>query len=306
MVIHRILLVYMDEAAFKYLNQQIDLIWSYVGDWVGDHGFRIFIILLFAYLVKRYGGQFLSRIFHSTIRKDLYPTKTDRIKRLETIDSITNAILKIGVVIIAGIMIVSELGINTTPIVASAGIIGIALGFGAQSLIKDFTSGIFIIIDNQYRVGDVVEINNEVSGMVEAITIRTTVLRALDGTVMHIPNGSITLTANMTMSYGGIEEDIVFNHDVEIPKLAIVINRVGEDLAKDPVYSKMVKEAPHFERVVGFTLDGIKVKVLGRTTSNDSWEVRGEFYKRLIPALRKAKIHLPTTQAISVTTKKSA
>lgn len=295
MLLSLILSQYMDEVIFKYISDIFDRLWANLGTWTSDHGFEIFTILLVAWLVKRFGAQFLSRIFHSTIRADLYPTKSDRLKRLETIDSITNAILKVGVVTVAGIMIISELGVNTTPIVASAGVIGIALGFGAQSLIKDLTSGMFIIIDNQYRVGDVVKLG-DIAGRVEAITIRTTVLRGLDGTLYHIPNGSINATANMTMSYGGIDEDVAFSNDVDISKLAMVINRVGRDLAADPDFKAKVLEPPRFERVVGFSPEGIKVKILGTTTTNDSWEVRGELYKRLIVELRRSDIDIPTPQ----------
>lgn len=295
MIISPILSHNMGEEIFIFISDLFDRTWANLGTWISDHGFEVFTIILVAWLVKRFGAQFLSRIFHSTIRADLYPTKNDRIKRLETIDSITNAILKIGVVLVAGIMIISELGVNTTPIIASAGILGIALGFGAQSLIKDFTSGIFIIIDNQYRVGDIVKLD-DIAGRVEAITIRTTVLRGLGGTLYHVPNGSITVTANLTMSYGGIEEDIVFDREVDIAKLTIVINRVGRDMAADPAFVSKILEPPRFERVTGFTRDGIEVKILGTTTTNDSWEVRGEFYKRLIVELRKSNIQIPTAQ----------
>ena len=285
----------MDQEIFEYIAGILDRFLNNLGSFWSQHGFELLTIIFIAWLVKRFGGQFISRIFHSTIRSDLYPTKSDRIKRLETIDSITGAILQIGVYIVAIIMIVSELGVDTTPIVASAGVIGIALGFGAQSLIKDFTSGIFIIIDNQYRVGDVVKLG-EIAGMVEAITIRTTVLRGLDGTLYHVPNGSIDSTANLTMSYGGIEEDIVFGHDVDISKLEMVINRTGDDLAADPAFSKMILTPIHFLRVDGFEPNGIKVKILGTTTPNESWDVRGEFYRRFIIELRKAKIGVPTMQ----------
>lgn len=295
MVTRRILLVYMEESAFQYISGQFDRFITNLGGWVTDHGFAIALIILCAWLAKRYGAQFISRIFHKTIRADLYPTKSDRIKRLETIDSITNAILQVLVVVIAAIMIIAELGINTAPLLASAGVIGLALGVGAQSLIKDLASGAFIILDNQYRVGDVVKLDN-ISGVVESISIRTTVLRGLDGTLYHVPNGSITTTANMTMNYGGIEEDIVFDSNVDIAKLAIVIDRAGRELAQDPAFSSKVIEAPHFLRIVGFTPDGIKVKILGRTTPNESWEIRGEFYKRLITELRKANIQVPATQ----------
>lgn len=285
----------MEEAVFRRISNEFERFLHNTGQWLSDHGFEIILILFCAWLAKRYGGQFLSRIFHRTIRADLYPRKSDRIKRLQTIDSITNAILKVVIFVIAATMIIGELGINTTPLIASAGIVGVALGLGAQSLIKDFTNGLFIIIDNQYRVGDVVKLGT-VAGVVEAITIRTTVLRALDGTLYHVPNGSITTTANMTMTYGGIEEDITFGSDVDISKLAIVINRAGQQLADDPQFSSKILDPPHFLRITSLVPDGIAVKIVGTTTPNDSWEIKGEFYKRLITELRKSKIEVPSPQ----------
>lgn len=293
----------MDEVVFKYISDGFQNFLNAIGSWMSEHGLEILTILIIAWLAKRYGNQLLKRVFHRTIRSDLYPTKIDRIRRLETIDGISGAILQVTVVIVAAIMIVSEMGVNTTPLLASAGVLGIALGFGAQSLIKDLTSGIFIIIDNQYRVGDIVKLD-DIAGKVEAINIRTTVLRALDGTLYHVPNGSIVTTANLTMSYGGIEEDITFDNDVDISKLKITIDRVGKKLITDAEFKDKILEAPHFDRVIGFSKDGIGVKVLGTTTPNDSWEVRGEFYKLLINELRKAKIQLPTQQITVRTAKK--
>lgn len=294
----------MGETIFRYISDGfqsfIDGLWA----WIGNHGTEIALILIVAWLVKKYGNQLVRRVFHRTIRADLYPTKIDRLKRIETIDGITGAILQVTVVIIAGLMIVSELGVNTTPLLASAGVLGIALGFGAQSLIKDLTSGIFIIIDNQYRVGDIVKLDG-ISGKVEAINIRTTVLRALDGTLYHVPNGTINTTANYTMSYGGIEEDLLFNNDVDITKLIMVIDRVGQNLNEDPKLSQKILEPPHFERIIGFSPQGVSVKVIGSTTPNDSWEIRGEFYKMLLKELKKSKIKLPTPQLAVATSKQS-
>ena len=288
----------MDQAIFEGVDSLFNRFWRNLGSWLSEHGFEITVILLIAWLVHRYGARFVTRLLHCTVRPDLYPTKADREKRIKTLDSLISAVGRILVYLVALIMIVSELGVDTTPILASAGVLGVALGFGAQSLIKDLTSGIFIIIDNQYRVGDIVELGNDISGRVEGITIRTTVVRSLDGTLYHVPNGSIDWTANKTMSYGGIEEDIVFPSDVDIEKLTLLINRVGTNLAKDPEWAKKIKDPPHFDRVVGFDRDGIKVKIVGTTGSNDSWDVKGAFYKLLIRELRKAKISIPSMQVM--------
>lgn len=286
----------MDQAVFQKIEEAFNSLTTNLTSWLSGHGFEIALIIAGAYLVKKFGTQIIMQIMRKTVRKDLYPTKSDRTKRLKTLESLISAILKVTVIIIAGIMIFSELGLNTAPILASAGIAGIALGFGAQSLIKDLTCGLFIIVENQYRVGDVVELDNGIIGQVEAITIRTTQLRTLDGTLYHVPNGAIGWTANMTSSYAGLSEDIVFPRDVDIEKLRLVINRTGQKLAKDPKYEKMIIEPPEFLRVDGFDANGIRVKVVGKTGSDDSWEVKGAFYKQLIVDLRKANIAIPYTQ----------
>ncbi len=286
----------MDRIIFENIEKLFIRFIDNIGVWLGEHGLEIGTILFFAWLVHKYGSRLITRLLRGTVRPDLYPTKSDREKRIRTLDSLINAVVRIGIYIVAVIMIVTEIGVNTTPLLASAGLIGVALGFGAQSLIKDFTSGIFIIIDNQYRVGDYIQVGNDISGKVESITIRTTALRNLDGKLFHIPNGSIEWTANMTMSYAGIDENIVFPGDVDIEKLILLINRVGLNLAKDPAYKNKIKEPPSFTRVVGFASDGIEVKINGTTGSNDSWEIKGAFYKSLIKELRKANISIPYPQ----------
>lgn len=283
----------MDLTVFESLATGYDDFLQGLGNWFSDHGWAIFGILVTAWLVRRFGAKLIIRGFHRTIRSDLYPTKSDREKRIKTLDGLIHAITRFAVYVIAAIMIISEIGVNTAPLLASAGILGIALGFGAQSLIKDLVSGIFIITENQYRVGDVIELDS-VSGVVEAITIRTTVLRDLSGDQHHVPNGSIIRTTNKTMGFGGIDENIVVGGDTDIKKLVEIINKVGQDLAADPDFTKKVKEPPHFLRIESLNANGIEVKIVGTTGANDSWDVKGELYNRLLRALRAAKIETPS------------
>ncbi len=277
---------------FNFFDQGYQNFLELVGNWLGQHGGAILIILATAWVAQRFGARLITRIFHQTVRQDLYPTKVDRERRLKTIDSLVGAFLRVSIYVIAIIMIMSELGINTGPLIASAGVLGIALGFGAQSLIKDFTSGMFIIFENQYRVGDIVELE-KVTGTVEAITVRTTVIRDFGGNLHHISNGMITHSANKTIGFGGINEDILFPSDVDIDRLRKLINKLGTDMSADPKFGPKIIEPPHFVRITDFEERGIKVKIYGTTTPNDSWQVRGEFYTRLLAALRQAKIKLP-------------
>ena len=165
------------------------------------------------------------------------------------------------------------------------------MGFGAQSLIKDFVSGIFIIIENQYRVGDVVAIGG-VDGVVQDVTIRTTVLRDLDGNVHHVPNGNITVTTNKTIGYSGINEEIIVDASTDLALLEHVINHVGEQLAAMPDLQIYIKETPQFRQVIGLNANGMVVKIVGQATAGDSWRVKGELYRLLKHAFEKHKIKL--------------
>ncbi len=288
----------MEQLFLFTLNDEYQRTLTKVGTWLVTSGVRVLILLFIGWFIYRYGAKTLSRIVRRTIRNDLYPTKSDRDKRIKTLDNLINGGVKLGVFLIIGLMIVSELGVNTGPLLASAGILGIALGFGAQSLIKDFTSGIFIIADNQYRVGDIVRLN-DIEGRVEALTIRTTVLRDLGGNLYHIPNGSIIITANMTMGYGGINENLILDESIDIRRVEHIINHVGEEMSIDPSIKNKIKIPPYFKRVVRFSEKGVEIKVLGQATANDQWEVQDEFYKRLLIAFRSNKLKLPTTNTLS-------
>jgi small conductance mechanosensitive channel len=223
-----------------------------------------------------------------------FGNEADRKKRLATLEGLIDAVLKIGTIAVAILMIISELGINTAPILASAGVVGIALGIGAQSLIRDFMSGFFIIAENQYRVGDVVEIstlvgNVKVTGTVQAITVRTTIVRDQDGLLHHIPNGSIVVASNKTFGLGRINEDIIVDPDTDLDKLEKVIAEVNQ-MAAEEAFERKIKKAPTVGQIVGYNDRGIIVKIIADTLPGSQWEVKTAFYKRLRPELKKNKI----------------
>jgi moderate conductance mechanosensitive channel len=288
----------MDKAIFESLDSLFNRFLANLGDWFSKHGFEVLIIIGVAWAIHRFGGQLLARVMETTARPDLYPTKDDRAKRLRTLENLAGDILKISVTIVAVLMIIGELGVDTTPLLASAGALGLVIGIGAQSLVRDIASGFFIIINNQYRVGDEVELRVggamvAIEGDVEDIGVRTTALRDLSGNLHHIPNGNILVATNRTIGFSRLNLDIIFPKDVDLVKLKLLIDRVGNTLSKDTSYEKMIQDPPHFVRVIGFEDDGIKIKILGKTGSIHADEVAGEFYNRLIKELRKAKIKLP-------------
>lgn len=282
----------------NFLDKRVDNL-EYLGrliaQWLDLHLVNIIIILIGCYILRKFGTKFISKFIQQTVRRDLYPTETDRKKRIQTLDNLVGGIVRVATWLIATFMIISELGIDTAPLLASAGIFGLAIGFGAQSLVKDFVSGIFIITEHQYRVGDVVEIG-QVKGTVEAITIRTTIIRELNGDLHHVPNGSITTTTNKTMDFGSLNEEITVGIDTDINELEHVINHVGEEVAELPELKGMVKEPPHFSSIKGFGPSGIIVKVLGTTSTGDAWRVRSELYKRLAKSFKRHGIEVSYQQ----------
>lgn len=263
-----------------------------LGDWLNLHGVNIVAILVGAWLVRRFGQELFSRILSKTIRSDLYPSTADREKRIKTLDSLIGATSRVAVYIIAGILIIGEINPSyTTALFASAGLVTVALGFGAQGLVKDFMSGVFIILENQYRVGDVVEISN-VSGIVEAITIRTTILRDINGDIHHVPNGIINVTTNKSIGFSRIHEDIAVSGDTDLDRLTHIVNHVGEELAAVPEFAGKIIEPPKVARVVRFEGNNVVVKILGKTQGGNHHEIKSEFYKRLQKAFKSNHIKL--------------
>lgn len=287
----------MVEFIFENIERLYDRFLKNLNSWFSDHGFEILTILVVAWLIRRYGGILLARLMETTARTDLYPTKSDRVKRIRTLENLAGDILKVGVYIVAGLMIIGELGVDTTPLLASAGALGLVIGIGAQSLVRDIASGVFIIINNQYRVGDEVCLKvggamATVEGIVEDIGVRTTSLRDLSGNLHHIPNGNINVATNKTIGFSRINIDLLFPPDVDLEKIRLLINRVGSRLAADPEFIKRIKEPPQFERIVEISGTGVRVKILGKTGSTNLHTVEDEFNRRLVKELRKAKIKL--------------
>jgi small conductance mechanosensitive channel len=265
------------------------------GDWAAKHLINIVIIIVGAWVLRRLVVGVVMGILKRVVRRHRFASETDRKKRIATLDSLLNTASKVVIYAIATIMVVDELGINTAPLIASAGIVGVAIGIGSQSLIRDFTNGLFIILENQYRVGDSVSFSTasgtvQASGVVQAITVRTTVLRDLNGNIHHVPNGSIVVTTNKTFDLSGINEDITVRFKTDIPKLETVINKIGKDLAEDDVYGKKIKKAPYMAQVAKFSEQGIVIKILGDTTPGTNMVVRTEFLKRLQEAFIKNNI----------------
>jgi moderate conductance mechanosensitive channel len=253
--------------------------------------FYIIALVAVGMFVSRFGTAIIARLLHRTVRQDMFPTKTDRERRLKTLTSISGAVVTFVVWGVIFIMTLNKLGVNTAPLLASAGIVSVAIGFGAQSLVRDFVTGIFIIAENQYRVGDYVEIQN-VRGIVRSITMRTTVIQDDDGSVFNIPNGSIIVTGNHTMNNNKVSLELSTSTKTDLQKLCTIINKVGTQQAADKMQKEDIIEPIQFKRIKDIKGGNIILRLSGRVKAGRQIEVKSAYYEALQNELFKNKITL--------------
>jgi small-conductance mechanosensitive channel len=196
------------------------------------------------------------------------------------------------VLVIALVMVLGQLGLDIGPAVAGLGIVGIAVGFGAQSLVRDYFNGVLILVENQFAKGDVISIAG-VSGVVEDISLRCTTLRDLSGVVHTVPNGEIKVASNRTRTWARINEDVQVAYGTDLDRAVGVVNDVGRRLAEDPEWGPRVIEAPSVLRVDALGESGVTLKVLGVVRATEQWAVAGEFRRRLLDALLANGIEIP-------------
>jgi len=276
---------------------QLDQYLHNLTSWMFDHGLKILLILVVAVIVYKVTRKIIEKGICKIVSTDrTVPVEAEK-KREDTLIFIFRQIIYIVVILLTGILILAELGINTTPLIAGAGIIGIAIGFGGQYLVKDLITGFFILLENQYRVGDVVCFG-ERCGLVEKINLRTTVLRDLDGVVHHVPNGEIKVASNLSKYFSRVNINVGIAYESDLEKVIKVINKVGNNLAKDKKWKEMIIKPPQFLRVDDFSDSAIVIKILGETKPIKQWDVAGELRKRLKIAFDKEGIVIPYPQRV--------
>jgi len=279
------------------MNNFLDTILEGIIIFFQTHMLRVVLILIAIFIINYFAITFIEKLIRKIIRSEKFISEEAEKKREDTLISVLSATVKVLVWLIGGMMILSEFGINIGPIIATAGVAGLAFGFGGQYLIRDIISGLFIILENQYRVGDVISLNN-VAGLVEKINLRLTIIRDLDGTVHYIPNGEVKIASNLSNGFSSINIDLGVGYNSDLEKVEKVINKVGKDLTEDPKWNKDIKSTPKFIRVEKFADSAIIVKVLGDTKPLRQWDVAGEFRKRVKIAFDQEGIEIPFPQMV--------
>jgi moderate conductance mechanosensitive channel len=275
----------------------------------GDHpiwtAIQIVVIAVAAALAIRFVRLFVQRIVRALMDREATEGTAQELsaievkRRTDTIASLAINVLTFVIVVVAVIMVLSKLNYDVAPAVAGLGIVGIAVGFGAQSLVRDYFNGALILIENQFSKGDVVSIAG-VTGTVEDFSLRRTTLRDLDGVVHTVPNGQIAVTSNRTRTWARINQDVTVAYGTDIDGAIAVVDEVGEAMTADPVWKPRILERPRVERVEALAEYGITVKILGSVRAGEQWAVGGELRKRLLAAFHANGIEIPSPRRVLI------
>ena len=215
--------------------------------------------------------------------------------RAGTLVTVAQGLVTLTVAFVALIAILSVLGVNLAPLLAGAGILGVALGFGAQDMVKDFVSGTFIILEDQYGIGDVVDLG-EATGTVEKVTLRVTRLRDVNGVVWHVPNGEIVRVANKSQDWARALLDVDVAYDTDLDRARDVIQRTAEAMAADDEWQPEILDAPEMWGVENFGADGITMRLVAKVRPASQWKVERELRRRLKAAFDAEGIEIPFPQ----------
>jgi len=216
-------------------------------------------------------------------------------QRITALTSVLRSVVGFVVFLIAGFLILGEIGLNLAPLLAGAGIIGIALGFGAQSLVKDFLSGLFILVEDQFGVGDIVDLEQGTSGTVEAVSLRTTRLRAVDGTVWYVPNGEIRRVGNKSQHWSRALLDVDVAYETDIEHAKSVIKRVADGLWEE---RDAIIEEPEVWGVESLGPSSVVIRLVVKTRPSDQYSISRELRQRLKAAFDAEGIEIPYPQQI--------
>jgi small-conductance mechanosensitive channel len=303
-------------AACLFVVRQTDnVVLARAADWLVAKPIKIALIVLVSVVlyqvISRGISKFIRSISEASAQRRLAeigdqvpgtlvataPVEPRAIQRAETIGVVLRSVAKGAIAILALLMILSEFGINLGPLIAGAGIVGVALGFGSQSLVKDFLSGMFLLVEDQFGVGDVVDVG-EATGTVEGVSLRTTRLRDVEGTVWHVPNGEIRRVGNKSQQWSRALLDVQVAYDSDLDHARRLIKQVADEVWHDEEIGASVLEEPEVWGVENFGPTGIAIRLVVKTKPADQWKVLRELRSRLKRALEEEGIQIGFQQGL--------
>jgi moderate conductance mechanosensitive channel len=281
-----------------------------LGDWLLGPPLKIVLILIAAAVLNRVARRAvkrsLTRLHTGAVRErmgavrrrtpaallETGETSLRAEQRIDALSSVLRSVVTFVIWLVAVLMCLGEVGIDLAPLLAGAGVLGVAIGFGSQSLVRDFLSGMFILIEDQFGVGDIVDLG-EASGTVEAVSLRTTRLRAVDGTVWHMPNGEIRRVGNMSQHWSRALLDVEVAYDTDLEHARRVIKRVADELWRE---DSSVLDEPEMWGVEQLGASGIALRLVVKTTPSAQWKVSRELRERIKLAFDEEGIEIPFPQ----------
>lgn len=264
----------------------------FIKDWLTLHGLKLLVIIIIAWVLLKFLNRILDKFIRKAVLKSSYTTEIEEKKREDTLIKISHGFFGIMIWVTVIISILAEFGVPVGALITGAGILGVAVGFGSQSLVKDVITGLFIIAENQYRIGDYVCIGSY-CGTVEDMTLRITKLREINGTIHYIPNSEIKVASNKSKDFSKVDFKIGVGYNTDIDKLEGIINSVGTKLAEDPKFSDDILEAPHFLRIDDFGDSSIVIHIIGKVLPKKQYNITGEMRRRLKTIFEEHGIEIP-------------
>lgn len=260
-----------------------------IGNWAMTTGLRILLIIIISLIAIKGVQVFSVRLTEIFSRQKI---DEESKKRASTLSSVIRNLLTVVVLVVAVMTVLGQLGIAIGPVLAAAGIVGLAVGFGAQSLIKDVINGFFILLEDQIRVGDVVQVAGK-GGLVEKINLKMTILRDLAGNVHFIPNGNIDVVTNMTKEYSQYVFDIGVAYREDVDEVMEVIKEVDEGLRNDPDFGPDILAPIEIFGLDQFADSALIVKARTKTKPIKQWRIAREFNRRLKKKFDERNIEIP-------------
>jgi small conductance mechanosensitive channel len=277
--------------------------WSTLAEFLRSHAVSIAIIVAVALVLVRASKLFVHGIFKALLDREATEGTAQELsaveltKRMDTLDGLAGNVIRFFIIVIAGLMVLRSFDLDIGPAIAGLGVVGVAVGFGAQHLVRDYLNGALILIENQFSKGDVIRVAG-VSGTVEDFSLRRTTLRDLDGVVHTVPNGEIMVASNLTRVWARINQDVVVAYGTDIDEATTVVDEVGKGMAADAAWKRRVLEPPRVDRVAALGEYGVTLKILGTVRAPDQWAAAGELRKRLLAAFKAHGIEIPRPQRV--------
>ncbi len=285
-----------------------------LADWFVDKPVQILIVIVIAWvlvrLARRWVRRFVTRVvapevtsaqrleqFGIELPRALAADEPDprRSARADSISIVLTSTTIVAIWVIAGLMVLGIVGLEIGPLLAGAGIAGVALGFGAQSLVKDCIAGLFMLIEDQYGIGDVVDLG-EAIGVVEEVSLRTTVLRSLDGTVWHVPNGVVQRVGNKSQLWSVAVIDVDVAYDSDLDQARTLLQQAAEEVCDTETFRDRVLEPPQVLGVEALAADGISIRLTVKVTPGAQWELQRALRQHVKDVFDRSGIEIPFPQ----------